>query len=142
MSKQKILIVEDEPHMRTYLSTLLETEGYEPIVAKDGEEGVKKARKVKPQLIILDVMLPKMGGIRAYRELKTNDKLQNTPVIMLSAIAKKTFFESRDMLKYNDGKTSTMWSCPWDPSLPEPEAYIEKPPEREHLLEVIQGVLK
>jgi CheY-like chemotaxis protein len=142
MIKQKVLIVEDEPHMRTYLSTLLETEGYEPVLAKDGEEGLKAARKVKPQLIILDVMLPKMGGIRAYRELKTNDKLKNTPVIMLSAVAKKTFFESRDMLKYNEGKTSTMWTCPWDPSLPEPEAYIEKPPEPEHLLETIQGILK
>ena len=142
MSKRKILIVEDEPHVRTYLSTLLETEGYEPTVANDGEEGMKKAKKVKPQLIILDVMLPKMGGIRLYRELKTNDKLKNTPVIMLSAIAKKTFFESRDMLKYNEGKTNTMWVCPWDPSLPEPEAYIEKPPEPERLVETIQGILK
>ena len=142
MSKQKILIVDDEPHMRTYLSTLLETEGYEPIVAKDGREGMKKAGKVKPKLIILDVMLPKMGGIRLYRELKTNNKLRNTPVIMLSAIAKKAFFESKNMLKYKQGKTGTMWACPWDPSLPEPEAYIEKPPEPEHLLETIQGILK
>ncbi len=142
MSKQKIFIVDDEPHIRSFLCTLLETNGYKPILAKDGKEGMKKARELKPQLIILDVMIPKLSGIQMYRQLKADEELKHIPVIMLSAIAKKTFFQSNSMLKYNEGKTATIWTCPWEPSLPVPEAYIEKPPEPEVLLETIQNTLR
>ncbi len=123
MKKQKILIVDDELNMRIFLSTLFETNGYEPIVAADGEEGMKQARKVKPQLIILDVMMPRLGGIQMYRQLKTDEELKHIPVIMLSAVAKKTFFHSQNLLDRYMGQ-----------SVPEPEAYIEKPPEPEDLL--------
>ena len=146
MTNQKILIVDDEPSMRTFLSTLLETNGYEPIVATTGLEGMKKARGGMPRLIILDVMLSEMSGIRMYRKLKTDDTLKHIPVIMLSAVTKKAFFQSDSMLKYklkySDGRRTKMWTCPWDHSLPEPEAYVEKPPEPEDLLKMIQEILK
>jgi len=128
--KHRILVVDDELDMRTFLSTLLETSGYKPIVAADGVRGFQKAKQLKPALIILDVMMPKEGGIQLYRQLKTTEELMNIPVIMLSGIAKKTFFHSQAILNTYMGQ-----------SVPEPEAYIEKPPESEEILQWTQSLL-
>lgn len=122
MGKRHVLIVDDELDMRTYLSTLMETSGYKPIVAGDGREGLQLARERRPNLIILDIMMPREGGIQMYRELKTDASLKDIPVIVVSAIAKKTFFHSQNLLGSYMGTP-----------LPEPEAYIEKPPEPEEL---------
>jgi len=130
MKKKKILIVDDELDMRTFLSTLLETTGYKPVVAADGLEGVRKARQIKPDLIILDVMMPEEGGIQMYRDLRMDGELKDIPVIMLSGIAKKTFFHSQNVLDAHTGQ-----------SVREPDAYIEKPPEAEDLLESVRGLL-
>jgi two-component system phosphate regulon response regulator PhoB len=130
MKKKKILVVDDELDMRTFIVTLLETSGYRPIVATNGEEGIAKAREHKPAVIILDVMMPKEGGVQMYRELKTDEQLKSIPVIMLSAIAKKTFFHSQKLLNTYRGQV-----------VPEPEAYIEKPPETEQLLKVLDDCI-
>ena len=127
MKKKKVLVVDDELDMRTFITTLLETSGYRPIVATNGEEGIAKAREHKPAVIILDVMMPREGGVQMYRELKTDEELKGIPVIMLSAIAKKTFFHSQKLLNTYRGQ-----------AVPEPEAYIEKPPETEQLLGVLE----
>jgi two-component system phosphate regulon response regulator PhoB len=129
MPNKKVLIVDDEMDMRIFLSTLLETSGYKAITAANGEEGIHKARKHKPAAIILDVLMPKSGGIQMYREVKTDENLKTTPVIMISAIAKKTFFHSMNMLNSYRGET-----------VPEPEAYIEKPPESDELLEILARI--
>ena len=130
MAKKRILVVGDELDMRTFVCTLLGTCGYHSLVASDGEEGIQKAKKLRPELIILDVMLPKEGGIQMYRELKTDDNLKDIPVIMLSGISKKTFFHSQNILNSYMGQ-----------SLPEPEAYIEKPPESEELIQLAESLL-
>lgn len=127
MRNKKVLIVDDEMDMRIFISTLLETSGYRPIIATNGEEGIHKAHKHKPAAIILDVLMPKSGGVQMYREVKTDENLKNIPVIMISAIAKKTFLHSMQMLNSHRGQT-----------VPEPEAYIEKPPETEELLEILE----
>ena len=128
---KKVLIVDDELDMRTYITTLLETNGYKPISAVDGVEGLEIVRREKPALIILDVMMPKESGINMYRELKNDPELSNIPVIILSAISKKTFFHSQKVLdEYKEEK------------IPEPATYIEKPPEPEELLEEIRNCLK
>ena len=130
MRNKKVLIVDDEMDMRIFISTLLETSDYRPIIATNGEEGIQLARKHKPAAIILDVLMPKSGGVQMYREVKTDEKLKNIPVIMISAIAKKTFLHSMQMLNSHRGQT-----------VPEPEAYIEKPPETEELLETLERCL-
>jgi len=128
---QKVLVVDDELDIRTFIITLLETEGYKPLSAVDGKEGLEIARRDKPSLIILDVMMPRESGITMYRALKNDPELKDIPVIMLSALAKKTFFHSQKVLdEYKEEK------------IPEPSAYIEKPPEPEELLEAIQNCLK
>ena len=131
MKRKKILIVDDELDMRVFISTLLETSGYKPYVTTDGLEGIEKAREIKPDLIILDVMMPKQGGVQMYREIKTDDSLKHIPVIVLSGISKKTFFHSQNVLDSYKGD-----------SVPEPEAYIEKPPEADELLQCIESLLE
>ena len=89
----KILIIDDELDMRIFLCNLLGTCGYAPIDAGDRKEGLQKAREEKPDLIILDVMMPKEGGIQMYRDLKQDKDLKQVPVIMLSTIDRKTFLK-------------------------------------------------
>ncbi len=125
MKKKKILIVDDELDMRIFISTLLETRGYKPVVTRDGKEGMRKAKSVVPDLIILDVMMPEEGGVQMYRQLKTDNNLKDIPGIMVSAIAKKTFSHYLKMLNVQR-----------DDHIPEPDAYMEKPPEAEALLKM------
>ncbi|CAB1074598.1 response regulator [Olavius algarvensis Delta 1 endosymbiont] len=89
--KKTVLIVEDELDMRIFISTLLETSGYRPVMTRNGKEGLVKAREISPDLIILDVMMPGEGGVQMYRRLKTDDNLMHIPVILLSGVAKNTF---------------------------------------------------
>ena len=128
---KKVLVVDDELDIRIFVITLLETENYKPLSATDGKEGLEIARREKPALIILDVMMPKESGIGMYRDLKNDPELKDIPVIMLSALSKKTFFHSQKVLNEYKGE-----------KIPEPAAYIEKPPEPEELLEAIQNCLK
>jgi len=127
---EKVLVVDDEMDMRIFITTLLETNGYKPLSAVDGEEGLVIARKEKPALIILDVMMPKESGINMYRQLRNDPELKAVPIIMLSALSKKTFFHSQKMLDKYKGE-----------QIPEPDAYIEKPAEPDELLEAIKKSL-
>ena len=128
--KKTVLIVEDELDMRIFISTLLETSGYRPIMTRDGSEGMVKAREISPDLIILDVMMPGEGGVQMYRQLKTDDSLMNIPVILLSGVAKNTFTHYLKML-------NTRKEC----AIPEPSAYLEKPPEAEALIKLTERLI-
>ncbi|MFH1481551.1 MAG: response regulator [Pseudomonadota bacterium] len=128
---KKVLVVDDEMDMRIFITTLLETSGFKPISAEDGIQGLKIAREKKPALIILDIMMPKESGISLYRELKSDPELKDIPVIMLSALSRKTFFHSQKVLDEYKGE-----------KIPEPACYIEKPPEPDELLEAIRHCLK
>jgi len=131
MENRKILVVDDESDMRIYLSTVVETMGFEPIVAADGPEALEKARAVSPALVILDVMMPKIeDGLRAYQQFREDQGLGRTPIIMVSAIARKTFFHSIRLLQPLSGK-----------QLPEPDAYMEKPPDAAELNRLITELL-
>lgn len=80
-----ILVVEDEKNISKVISYNLEREGYRVGSAKDGEEALEKARKEPPDLVILDLMLPKLDGLEVCRQLKGDPKLAQIPVIMLTA---------------------------------------------------------
>jgi len=85
MRKNKILIIEDEAHIIELLTFNLEKNNYEVVVAKDGEEGLKMAYNEMPDLILLDLMLPKVEGTKVCMQLKNNEKMQDIPIIMLTA---------------------------------------------------------
>ena len=83
--KKKILIVEDYNNIVEILTMRLNAMGYEVISAKDGQEGLTLARKEKPDLIVLDVMLPKMNGYKISRLLKFDSRYKDIPIIMLTS---------------------------------------------------------
>lgn len=82
----KVLIVEDDNLVRTLYERLFGFEHYEVLTAANGEEGLKQALDTTPDLILLDIMLPSMDGIEVLRNLKTDDKTKNIPVVMLTNI--------------------------------------------------------
>jgi len=82
---KKILLIEDEPEFRMALRMRLEANGYEVIEAEDGVTGLDLARNQNPNLIILDIMLPKMDGYKVARLLKFDEKHRNIPIVMLTA---------------------------------------------------------
>ena len=127
---KKVLVVDDDPDVRLFSVTVLEENGYTPLEAANGEEGLKMIKQEKPELIILDVLMPRQSGIRLYRELKTDKSFKDIPIIILSGIAKKTFMRSQKALTEFGGK-----------EVPEPKIYLEKPVEPEILAEEIKKIL-
>ena len=83
--KSKILIVDDDAGIRTFLSKYLKREGYETITAQDGLEAVEKAKMMHPNLIILDVVMPRMDGFRTARLIKFDKSLSKIPIVFLTA---------------------------------------------------------
>lgn len=127
---KKVLIVDDDADIRTFVVTVLEENGYSPIITKNGEEGMAKLIEDEPELVILDVLMPKQSGIKMYRELRTNSSFSNIPVIILSGISKRVFLRSQEALTEFGSE-----------NVPEPEAYLEKPVEPEELAETINKLL-
>ncbi len=81
----KILLVDDEPDILEIVGYNLKNEGYQVTTAENGQEAIKKADKVKPHLIILDVMMPEMDGIEACEQIRKNEDLKNTVITFLTA---------------------------------------------------------
>ena len=129
MSK-KVLVVDDDPDVRLFNKTVVEENGYIPIIATNGEEGLDKVKSEKPDLVILDVLMPRQSGLRLYSELKTNKSFKKIPIIMLSGIARKTFLRSQKALTEFGGD-----------KVPEPEIYLEKPVDSDELGETIKNIL-
>lgn len=80
-----ILVVDDEPYIQRSLSFVLRKEGFQVEVASNGEEGLKKARELKPKVIFLDVMMPKLNGFNTCRAIKSDSELKDSYVILLTA---------------------------------------------------------
>ena len=124
---QIVLVVDDEMDIRTFISTLLESNGYKLRLAENGEQGMQKLKDEPPDLVTLDVMMPKESGIKMYRDIKTNPEYENIPVLIISGLAKKTFLHSQKVLDKFKGQ-----------QVPPPDGYIEKPPEPEELMSEVK----
>ena len=119
MSKKHVLLVDDDPDFVEAVKAVVEGDGYEVEVAYDGKEALEKIARKKPDLVILDVMMPEVNGHEACRELKSNAETKDIPVILLTAVASRvtsSTYTHRDMLES------------------EAEDYIPKPVEPEVLL--------
>jgi CheY-like chemotaxis protein len=128
--REKILVVSYEFDTLVFLVNLLQNEGFQMLSVNNGPEGISKAHKTHPALVILDVMMPGESGIQTYRLLKNDRLLNRIPVIMLSAIDRDTFFHYQ---KFDGLKTGQ--------GIPEPEAFMEKPPEAEELINTVNRLL-
>jgi len=115
-SIKKVLVIDDESSIVTYLRTVLEDEGYKTCSANDAEEGLAVAREQLPDLITLDIMMPKRSGIALYQDLKLDSELCGIPVIIVSAFSRNSDFRPDSFRKIVP-----------DERIPIPEAYLEKP---------------
>lgn len=89
MSKKKILIVEDDNFVAEVYSTKLLEMGHEVQIAQNGEEGLMKLKQDKPDLILLDILMPIMGGIEMLEELKKKEEWKNIPIILLTNVGER-----------------------------------------------------
>ncbi|MFM7646322.1 MAG: response regulator transcription factor [Sphingomonadales bacterium] len=83
---RKVLIADDEPDIREFLQYNLSAEGYEVFTAKDGDEALEKAKRIQPDLIVLDIMMPKKSGIEVCQLLRSQTAFKDTIVLMLTAL--------------------------------------------------------
>jgi CheY-like chemotaxis protein len=116
-----ILIVEDEPKNMKLLRDLLQRFGYEILEASDGEQGVKLAGEKIPNLILMDIMMPKMDGYAACTEIKANQSTRHIPVVMLTAVG----YDLNKKLAKQMGA----------------DGYVTKPFSRQQLLDAITPLL-
>ena len=122
---KRILIVDDEQDIRTYLSMLLEDQGYETIQAKDGGEAVQKLQAGLPDLITLDISMPEKSGIKFFREMKADDRWKHIPIIVVTGVSEdfRTFISSRHQV-------------------PAPEGFVAKPINREEILNLVHSLIR
>src|SRR3989337_4236148 len=82
----KILIVEDDPFVQRFYKRLFEVSKLQVEMASDGQEGLRKAREMLPDLILLDIVMPKLGGMDVLALLKTDEATKNIPIVMLTVL--------------------------------------------------------
>jgi len=90
MTKKRVLVVEDEEDIQELLKYNLTKDGYQVHLAESGESGLQEARKILPDLLVLDLMLPKMNGLEVCRQLKGDSNTKHIPIIMLTAKGEET----------------------------------------------------
>ena len=121
---KRIMIIDDEKDIRLYLKTLFEKNGYETETAQDGDEGYPKTAAFKPDLITLDILMPKQSGIRLYSKLKEDDGLKAVPVVVLTGLTQYQQFYQQDF-----------------PEDELPDAFVEKPIQQEQLLKIVEDLI-
>jgi len=127
--KAKILIVDDDPDILTAIGAVLEARDYEVVTAPDGEEGLVKLRDYKPDLMILDLLMPKMDGFAVCKELKDprRAKYSNIPILILTSVKEEA---SRRRYELETGLAMDV------------DDYVEKPIDPYTLLERVEKLLK
>lgn len=92
-NKKKILLVEDDSFLISMYTVKFELENFEVVAAEDGEKGLSLAAEEKPDIILLDILLPKMNGFEVLKELKNNKETNQIPVILLTNLSQKNEIE-------------------------------------------------
>ena len=110
MAARTVLLLEDNPSVRELIKVLLETEGYAIIEASDGQDGLNKAESMKPDLMILDLMMPGLDGENVLRTMRRHSKLSKVPVLVVSGK-----YESLDALRNLIGHEN-IFPKPFEPS--------------------------
>ena len=127
---KKILVVDDEPDVVSYLEMLLHDNGYETLSASDGQEALELARREHPDLVTLDISMPKASGTRFYKELKSDRGLASTAVVIITAVTGYAG-DPYGYDKFLRGRKL----------VPPPEGFFPKPIEPDKLLQAIRGLL-
>ena len=127
---KKILIIDDDQNIVFYLKRLLEDHNYSVLTALDPEEGFRLAGQAVPDLICLDIMMPRKSGVTLYKEFKKNRKLKHIPVIIISGVENAYSFKEPKFRQLVPDKR-----------IPEPLAFFEKPVDVGSFLELLTATL-
>ena len=124
---KKVLVVDDESDARAFVRAIMEPDGWQVTEAFDGVDGLKQAKALKPDLMVLDVQMPRKGGFELFSDLIQDPAMQDIKVIMLTGVAERTGlrFSGKEMGDFL-GK--------------EPDAYVEKPIDPEVFKRTVQKV--
>jgi len=125
--KKRILVVDDEPDFCSIVQAQLEKEGFEVEIAYSGIEGLEKVHANPPDAIVLDIMMPEMDGYEVCRKLKADEKYEDIPVILLTAVASHV---TSTRYSHRDGMST------------EADDYIAKPASAEEITESIKRLLE
>ncbi len=129
--RASVLVVEDERDYAELLAAALEGGGYSVEYAVDGIDALERVRSRRPDVITLDIQMPRKGGVLFYREFKSNPSFSDIPVVVVTGITK----DDRDMETF----VKTFLEVE---HLPMPDAYLEKPVDNRDLLRVVGDALK
>jgi CheY-like chemotaxis protein len=128
--KKRILIIEDEPDVASYLEMVLRDGGYDTEIASDGNQGMEAAKRERPDLVTLDISMPKASGSRFYKDIKTDEELSSIPVVIVTAVTGyggdpygyEKFISNRRLV-------------------PPPDGFLPKPIDPKEFLETIDELL-
>jgi CheY-like chemotaxis protein len=144
-----VLVVDDDENTVKFLSVALSENGYEPVGAYDGEEGMQKVEEVRPDLILLDVMMPKRTGFVLFKQIRKNEQYKHIPVMMLTGVADvleedltqasgDTFERPYDSLRESLRKAIRKMR---DEGLERPEKFVDKPIDPEELIAQVKELI-
>jgi CheY-like chemotaxis protein len=143
---KKVLVIDDDENTVRFLSVALRKNGYEAIGAHDGKEGLQKVQESNPDLIVLDIMMPKKTGWVVFRQLRTNEEYKSIPVIMLTAVA--GVLEEQDSLAEEepewDGLRDLLRKAIQhmrEEGLERPEMFVDKPVKPDELIKSIRELI-
>ncbi|MEW5723615.1 MAG: response regulator [Thermodesulfobacteriota bacterium] len=125
-----ILLIDDDADTRIYMGTILRRGGYQVLTAADGQEGWQKIQKNRPDLVLLDIMMPRRSGMNLLAELKGHPEFRHIPVFVITGVGQMT---GVDLQKYMVGQ-------PGGESV-RPEAFLEKPIKPDKLLKTVKEFL-
>lgn len=142
MSK-KILVVDDEPDVITFLSAVLQENGYKTLSAKDGVDALEVLHKEKPDLVLLDLMMPKKSGITMFQELRKDPDMSHVSVVVVTGVSELMGIDFRNFMykqALRDEKKFAESTGLTESTIP--DGYIEKPIDPEELIKVVKEALK
>ena len=127
---KKIMVIDDEPDIRDYIGAVLEDHGFNTITADGNEIVGQAAMQYRPDLIILDIMMPNRSGISIYKELRTTPELSGIPVVLISGMSPAGDFLENEFRKLTRNDT-----------IPLPDEFIEKPVDIQVLMAIVNHIL-
>jgi len=147
MAKQ-VLVIDDDQNAVRYLSVVLSDHGYEPVAAYDGSEGLQKIERARPNLIVLDVMMPKKSGFVLFKQLKKDDRYRDIPILMITAVS--------GVLEELEDHKDEMFEKPYDTlrealkktiqemrqeGLVRPEMFVDKPVDADDFIAKVRDLI-
>jgi two-component system cell cycle response regulator DivK len=147
MAKQ-VLLIDDDQNIVRYLSVALSEHGYDPVTAHDGSEGLRKIEQAKPDLIVLDVLMPKKSGFVLFEQLKKDPRYEDIPIIMHTGVSgilddldnqkDETLEKPRDGLREILRQTIRQMR---DEGLVKPEMFVEKPVDPDDFIAKVRQLI-